>query len=471
MKLPINIPELLKAAEGINEARALPVRVALFIDPTADEMLVHALRDAFVAGDAQAITSVWELSLDEWQNAVGYDLAVLVAGAYESTGEVSCRLRDAGVVTLTVTNLPVIAQELAAATASSLLPEDVIGPDPQVDGHNAADSRFNEEPYPMTVDRIRSVIETMGQWIVHTFTDKRLAFARSYPFVRRPFALDCVNTTSIQNAGIGAVVIIPGADMPLMTFNQAKMVLRIGAAWGYEMTLARWRELACVVGAGFACRSVARQVAPLVPGAGFALRAGIGAVGTQAIGRAAIAYFEGLSRSADTAEADTTEVNAAKVDTVKTYAIESGAVHVDAVEAGAVHPGAVVSNKQSAIQPVLRTFAAYAPVVADGAREVATQALAAGQRAGERAVPFVRNEVAPRAREVASYAAPMVKGVAGFAWDAAQPTLRRFAEAATPVVQSTAKRMSPALQEAFPRLSLVVRAGLAHERKGKADKE
>ena len=61
---------------------------------------------------------------------------------------------------------------------------------------------------------------------------KRLALALSFPFVRKPLSLEAVSATSLQNAGIGLVLFIPGADMTLMTLNQAKMLLQIAAACG-----------------------------------------------------------------------------------------------------------------------------------------------------------------------------------------------------------------------------------------------
>ena len=77
-----------------------------------------------------------------------------------------------------------------------------------------------------------------------------------------------------------------------MTLNQAKMVLQIAAAYGQPLTVERARELAAVVGGGFACRAAARQLVGVVPALGWAIKAGIGYAGTAAMGRAAIEYFE-----------------------------------------------------------------------------------------------------------------------------------------------------------------------------------
>ena len=115
----------------------------------------------------------------------------------------------------------------------------------------------------------------MGEWVVATFRAKRLAFAQAFEFVRKPLSLEAVRSTSLQNAGVGFVVFIPGADLPVMTLNQAKMVLQIAAAYGKPLTAERAKELVAVVGGGFACRAVARQAVGVVPALGWAVKAGL----------------------------------------------------------------------------------------------------------------------------------------------------------------------------------------------------
>ena len=95
-----------------------------------------------------------------------------------------------------------------------------------------------------------------------------------------------------QNAVIGAVVIIPGADMPAMTANQIRMVLKIAAAYGEDIGLDRAIEILSVVGTAFVFRALARQALDFVPGFGWALKGTVGFSGTVALGEAAIAYFE-----------------------------------------------------------------------------------------------------------------------------------------------------------------------------------
>ena len=138
----------------------------------------------------------------------------------------------------------------------------------------------------------RALNNRMGEWIIETCREKRLSFALAFPFVARPLSLEAVNATAVQNAGIGVVVFLPGADMPVMTANQMKMILQIAAAYGQPMTVERVKELLVVLGGAFVARSAARSVAGVVPGLGWAVKGAVGYAATLAMGRAAIEYFE-----------------------------------------------------------------------------------------------------------------------------------------------------------------------------------
>ncbi len=116
--------------------------------------------------------------------------------------------------------------------------------------------------------------------------------ALSFVFVRRPLAYDSVVSTSMQNAAVGFVPLIPGADLPIMTLNQAKMVLQIAAAYDQALDAARIKEIAAVVAGGFLFRNIARSLSRLIPGAGWIISGATGFIGTEAMGRAAIEYFD-----------------------------------------------------------------------------------------------------------------------------------------------------------------------------------
>ena len=121
--------------------------------------------------------------------------------------------------------------------------------------------------------------------------DYLVALAKGYPPFRRAACEELIRHNARQNAVIGALP-IPGADMPVMTANQARMVLNIAAAYGEELSMERARELLGVLAAGFGLRALARQAVKLVPVGGWAAAGAIGYAGTVAMGRASMLYFE-----------------------------------------------------------------------------------------------------------------------------------------------------------------------------------
>ena len=133
---------------------------------------------------------------------------------------------------------------------------------------------------------------TLENRILHAAGGGELALARRLPALRAAFCSRVVLANATQNAVIGAVVFLPGADMPAMTANQVRMVLKIAAAYGEELGLDRALEILSVVGTAFVFRALARQALDFVPGFGWALKGAFGFSATVALGEAAIAYFE-----------------------------------------------------------------------------------------------------------------------------------------------------------------------------------
>ena len=121
--------------------------------------------------------------------------------------------------------------------------------------------------------------------------DYLVALAKGYPPLRRAVCEEIVRNNARQNAVIGALP-IPGADMPVMTANQARMILNIAASYGEELSMDRARELFGVLAAGFGLRALSRQAVKLVPVGGWAASAAIAYAGTVTMGRTGILYFE-----------------------------------------------------------------------------------------------------------------------------------------------------------------------------------
>ena len=376
MKLPIDLKAVIEAATDIESARSTPVSVSVLIDDSAPGDVAAHVRSAFVGAGAHARVTVGYFAGPAFSPYEGDDMAVIVAGFSEEVGRRAAEIRAAGVPVMVVTSMPSLVADMASAYGNPIPEGDLVAPEGvegcETDGDaacasgevegahvsvfagirakgsagsaagSAGSSDDPDAPIPIDDAAAAALDRRMGEWVVAACREKRLALALSFPFVRKPLSLEAVSATSLQNAGIGLVLFIPGADMPLMTLNQAKMLLQIAAAYGEPMSAARVKELAAIVAGGFACRSVARQVAGAVPAIGWAVKAGVGYAGTKAMGLAAVEYFErggniaGLAGVVSSATAKATQIagdvaatpaGARVLSTVKT-AVRQGAASV-----------------------------------------------------------------------------------------------------------------------------------------------
>ena len=153
-------------------------------------------------------------------------------------------------------------------------------------------------PYVLATDLIRVPpgagfpVEEIAVAVAKRLGEASTSLAGRLPVLRGPVCDELILAISKRNALIAAAVFIPGVDMPILTLNQARLVLRIGLAHGRSMDNQRAAELVGVVGAGFAFRAVARELLNAVPFAGWAVKGGVAYTGTRAVGEAALRYFE-----------------------------------------------------------------------------------------------------------------------------------------------------------------------------------
>ena len=119
-----------------------------------------------------------------------------------------------------------------------------------------------------------------------------VTLAANFPFCRDAAVGLLTSRCAAENAAVGAIPLIPGSDYPIMCINQAKLALDIAACYGRGVELSRMVEVGGVLGAGLAYRSIARFFAGLVPGLGWALKAGMGYAGTVATAKAVQARFD-----------------------------------------------------------------------------------------------------------------------------------------------------------------------------------
>jgi uncharacterized protein (DUF697 family) len=160
----------------------------------------------------------------------------------------------------------------------------------------AGDGEAPESVLATDVIRVRpgeeAPLEALAERIAGRAGDAAYALAGRVPAIRRAVCERIVRTTARQNAVLAVAIVLPGADLPVLFANQARMMLQLAAAHGQPVDRERAKELLGVLGAGFGLRAVARSLVGAVPVAGWAIQGGTAYAGTVALGRTAIAYFE-----------------------------------------------------------------------------------------------------------------------------------------------------------------------------------
>jgi uncharacterized protein (DUF697 family) len=234
----------------------------------------------------------------------------------EGVGAGAAALRGAGVPVMVATNIPGIVAGLAEVSGFAIPEGDIIAPVkltrcPIPGVSNAMDAAASHIPFvsrvahksnlehadeamlPLSEASAKVLSDRMGRWIADACSQNSIALALAFPFVRRPMALECKDATAAQNAAVGVVPFLGGADLPIMVLNQCKMVLQIATAYGHPLDKDRIKEIAVVILSGYAFRGLARTAVRNVPALGSIVGGVFGFAGTQAIGVAAIEYFEG----------------------------------------------------------------------------------------------------------------------------------------------------------------------------------
>ena len=296
--MPIDVSKVLSAITTIGQQRDLPSRVELVFDPTASNALVDKVIEAFV--DVSSNAHVTDVVLDKKVPVIpkDTDLVVVIGGDSLLLGDVVHAAEECDVPAVVViergktyfANDRRSAQAYADMTLSANTAPTLTGTAHTpgvgrgIDLENLVDLELDGES--------ARPLEQLGTWIVQNVPSKRLSLARAFPFIRHPLAVELAKQTTIQNGAIGLVFFVPGADMPLIALNQAKMVLQIAAVYGKEMSKERLGEGLAVMAGGFGCRAVARQLVARAPMLGWAIKPAVAASGTMGMAIAAIEYYE-----------------------------------------------------------------------------------------------------------------------------------------------------------------------------------
>ena len=265
MRIPVeNLIGTVRAGASAKRDIDVPVRVAVFLDQSATPFLIDTVRHALVPQTTSGLVRVDRLSADAAIKP-DTDVAIVLTGGSEGLQEAVQRIVIAGAPTV------VIAE-------------------------SSVEAPFIEEDTPMlgliAATDPDYLLARLAAWILER-SDKEAAFAANFSFMRQAAAGQAIVSSSLANAATGALVFIPGADLPVMTATQLGMMVQLATMYGKPLRAERGYEAAGVVAGALVLRTLARQLVKRVPGpAGILVRAAVGGVGTYAMGEALRRVYE-----------------------------------------------------------------------------------------------------------------------------------------------------------------------------------
>jgi len=145
-----------------------------------------------------------------------------------------------------------------------------------------------------------SHIKSVKEKLIGLAGKKLVGLALVAPFLKDDISDKLITATARQNASLALTGVLPGSDMPFITANQIKLVLKLAAVYGERLSWGRALEMFFVTNSGFFFRYLARQLVDLLPVGGIFIKGSVAYAGTEAVGRLAKTYFKSLKETATT---------------------------------------------------------------------------------------------------------------------------------------------------------------------------
>ncbi len=266
------------------------VRLAFAVARGADRGAVASVREGFVPLTATArldVSAFGELCGEPPRNAL-CDAAVVVAGpdarpaaavygAYVEAGVPCCVVAPAA---------------LGEAAVPSLMDAGV-------------------EASHLVVCRAEDAAEAVGVWLVGTLEDRASSLSAGFACCRRARAL-LVSREAVRNNVMIGLVPLGGADFPAMLAAEVAMMLKMADSYGLPLDWSRLKEAAAIAVSSVGLRGLSRFLSSRLPLPARLVGAAVAGLGTYAMGRALIAYYEaGACPAAGAACAPSGEARAA----------------------------------------------------------------------------------------------------------------------------------------------------------------
>jgi uncharacterized protein (DUF697 family) len=151
-------------------------------------------------------------------------------------------------------------------------------------------------PYVLATDVVAAGESFPLELIAHTIAarlgERGAPLAARVPLLRQAVCEQLVESFARRNALLAAAAWVPGRDLPVLTLNEIRLVLRLAQAYGEDSGRERLPELLATLGAGFGLRALARELFERVPVGGWVVKTAVAYGGTLTLGRAARRRFE-----------------------------------------------------------------------------------------------------------------------------------------------------------------------------------
>ena len=277
--------ELLSSLRQSRSSMGEPLVLRVHVDATCPRPLALAVRDALVSERANGRVDVFGLALPE--DAPAPDAALVLVGS-GPCADLARAYAMCGVPVALVAEGALDLPAVDVAEGASWLVGTVLASSPEAVPH------------------------ALASWLAGA-VEKDLALAACFPFCRREVCDAAVTRCAAENAAIGAISLIPGSDLPLMTLNQLKLALEVACANGRDLDATCAAALLGVAGSALVWRAAAHGVSSALPGLSALVKAGVGYGATVLVGEA-LQLAMGERRTPDAVAADVACAPAAGVE-------------------------------------------------------------------------------------------------------------------------------------------------------------
>lgn len=144
---------------------------------------------------------------------------------------------------------------------------------------------------PISAKTGAGVADKLIPALIQADSSLAVVIGRALPGYRAEAARHVIRTATLWSLLLGAEP-IPGLDLPLLLVMQARMVLRLGAIYGENISGHYARELVSAMAGALLARYVGEELAKLVPGPGWLISGAVAAAATLTMGRLAETYFQ-----------------------------------------------------------------------------------------------------------------------------------------------------------------------------------